>query len=852
MDELLYEALKNYFGTLAFTGYKSYDVVNKLLVVDFIHSMQNSDLRYYMKKREDIMLIEDLLYQLLGSTCEISFPTNSCCCSCGSNNTPDVPEEKTYKLTIIGRLKDKDTELTFDKFSDTTDTIPVFKNDNTAITPTIDNTESSVYSYIVENISKATVSVDYPDKNYAFSGFYTDDTYTTPIDLSNYTLTEDTTVYALFTTKYFDLVLDATKAIEDTGVTGIFYILGSDNYGHNLTINDTGLSYYSSHYDEQAVTNTFSLRRGIAYTLKSSDTELTSDPGDIVYGINNTYSEDDNYALEYLINQDNIVDDKLTLEITLKVSDSSININDSALTTIWKPASADSIVTIYTKDNVATKKTWGEVTGDNVLAIPFGGRAEITFTKKTVGNFTRIWYSYGFDIIQADNSISGYSSTPSNKDNKDTYTLTIVFDKTTLGKYSVETGEGSYMDLNIGSWMSVMHINLGEVTTKKILSVTADNDTLYYSNTDSAPVSTTDKDDKSVTYSSSAVSITTSDKNYNKTDYTITLTNGATIDSNGNITKTGITNTAAVSVTYQLNAVTVTPSVTIANNEYAKNASGANINISLKSKTVTKGQNAEFTVADLTKTGYELTSVKVGNDIITSSGGKYTIYDVSANTTISLVYTVKKYNVTVNINYANALLGKAITATLNGQTVTSGTPKQMAYNEYGYTVTYSGADATNDDISVVGLTNGRIKVTDTAAVSITAKAKPRFILGVGTFMDNPHITQDGDSGNTPRNVISHTAPENPVPAENDKIRSLHMVPSNSLFYYVCPVTHSLTALYSITFGSEMTNYNIYTLYKDHNALVETTKDIKGTKYNIYQITADKNITLDLAAHFTKV
>lgn len=92
MDELMYNTLIRYFKTLAHTGYKSYDVVFKMLVMDFIYEITHTELRYYITNK-DIKLMQDLLYQLFGSTCEISFPTNNrpcCVCVCcnGEGTTP--------------------------------------------------------------------------------------------------------------------------------------------------------------------------------------------------------------------------------------------------------------------------------------------------------------------------------------------------------------------------------------------------------------------------------------------------------------------------------------------------------------------------------------------------------------------------------------------------------------------------------------------------------------------------------------------------------------------------------------------------------------------------------------------
>lgn len=106
MDELMYDTLIRYFKTLAHTGYKSYDAVFKMLVMDFIYEITHTELRYYITNK-DIKLMQDLLYQFFGSTCEISFPTNNrpcCVCVCcnGEGSTPPpivVPTTTTTTST---------------------------------------------------------------------------------------------------------------------------------------------------------------------------------------------------------------------------------------------------------------------------------------------------------------------------------------------------------------------------------------------------------------------------------------------------------------------------------------------------------------------------------------------------------------------------------------------------------------------------------------------------------------------------------------------------------------------------------------------------------------------------------
>lgn len=119
MDELIYDTLIRYFKTLAHTGYKSYDVVFKMLVMDFIYEITHTELRYYITNK-DIKLMQDLLYQFFGSTCEISFPTNNrpcCVCVCcnGESSTPPpiVVPTTTTTTTSTPAPSDKTGTLLF-------------------------------------------------------------------------------------------------------------------------------------------------------------------------------------------------------------------------------------------------------------------------------------------------------------------------------------------------------------------------------------------------------------------------------------------------------------------------------------------------------------------------------------------------------------------------------------------------------------------------------------------------------------------------------------------------------------------------------------------------------------------
>lgn len=102
MDELLYETLNKYFRTLSVVGFKKDPVVFKMLVLQYIQEITTNEFRYFITNK-DIKLMQDLLYQLFGSTCEISLPTNNrCCCMhiCGDVPEYDNPQIENFRVAI--------------------------------------------------------------------------------------------------------------------------------------------------------------------------------------------------------------------------------------------------------------------------------------------------------------------------------------------------------------------------------------------------------------------------------------------------------------------------------------------------------------------------------------------------------------------------------------------------------------------------------------------------------------------------------------------------------------------------------------------------------------------------------
>lgn len=96
--------------TLSFMGYRSYSEVNKILVVQYIQELFNSIFKHYIAD-EDVRLMNELLYQLIGSTCEISFPTNCKCCNSGGCGG-DIPTPTPTPSITNFRMEPNKTKYT--------------------------------------------------------------------------------------------------------------------------------------------------------------------------------------------------------------------------------------------------------------------------------------------------------------------------------------------------------------------------------------------------------------------------------------------------------------------------------------------------------------------------------------------------------------------------------------------------------------------------------------------------------------------------------------------------------------------------------------------------------------------
>lgn len=73
MVNQVYNAINKYFTHLANVGYMRQDNVNKLLLLDIIYNLLDTDFRGFISE-EDYSKIGRALYCLYGSTCLIPFP----------------------------------------------------------------------------------------------------------------------------------------------------------------------------------------------------------------------------------------------------------------------------------------------------------------------------------------------------------------------------------------------------------------------------------------------------------------------------------------------------------------------------------------------------------------------------------------------------------------------------------------------------------------------------------------------------------------------------------------------------------------------------------------------------------
>lgn len=76
LKQLCYEGVVRYYNSLSTFGYKSYNEVNKVLLLIFIQDLLEGPLSLYIDEN-DYKTIVNVLYCLFGTTCLIDYPTFS-------------------------------------------------------------------------------------------------------------------------------------------------------------------------------------------------------------------------------------------------------------------------------------------------------------------------------------------------------------------------------------------------------------------------------------------------------------------------------------------------------------------------------------------------------------------------------------------------------------------------------------------------------------------------------------------------------------------------------------------------------------------------------------------------------
>lgn len=100
------DSITRYYNTLATLGYKSYDEVERMVVLLFLEEMMNSDFHYFITE-SDLKDITKALYCLFGSTCLIDYPEfdfyDSLIHKINTSYTPRITEWEDIRI-CEGRL----------------------------------------------------------------------------------------------------------------------------------------------------------------------------------------------------------------------------------------------------------------------------------------------------------------------------------------------------------------------------------------------------------------------------------------------------------------------------------------------------------------------------------------------------------------------------------------------------------------------------------------------------------------------------------------------------------------------------------------------------------------------------
>lgn len=101
-SNILCNSLDKYFNILSKTGYKSYNSVNKIIVLLAIDTLLRTELSYYITE-DDYKSITNVIYCILGSECMFEMPSYETFDSLlRDNSSPDglrITEDSINRIT---------------------------------------------------------------------------------------------------------------------------------------------------------------------------------------------------------------------------------------------------------------------------------------------------------------------------------------------------------------------------------------------------------------------------------------------------------------------------------------------------------------------------------------------------------------------------------------------------------------------------------------------------------------------------------------------------------------------------------------------------------------------------------
>ena len=92
MDKLIYNSLNGYFCNLKKTGYKNYELVSKLLILDFIYYIFNNKDKFNIDNQSN-KLLNDTVDYIIDTSCDIPYISSNCNC------LPQIGKKKVIEVT---------------------------------------------------------------------------------------------------------------------------------------------------------------------------------------------------------------------------------------------------------------------------------------------------------------------------------------------------------------------------------------------------------------------------------------------------------------------------------------------------------------------------------------------------------------------------------------------------------------------------------------------------------------------------------------------------------------------------------------------------------------------------------